>query len=162
MEKKEWYSLSVKDVEKELSTNVDKGLNADEISKRKEQYGSNEITSKNGKPLWKMIVEQFTDFMIIVLIIAAVVSAIASGEVVDSAIILLIVVVNAIIGVVQEVKAQKSLDSLKQLSAPHCKVVRDGKVETIESRDLVPGDIVILDTGDYVRADLRLVDAVNL
>ena len=65
MEKKEWYSLSVNDVEKELSTNSDKGLSADEISKRKEQYGSNEITSKNGKPLWKMIVEQFTDFMII-------------------------------------------------------------------------------------------------
>ena len=162
MEKKEWYSLSVNDVEKELTTNSDKGLSADEVSKRKAQYGSNEITSKNGKPLWKMIVEQFTDFMIIVLIIAAVISAIASGEVVDSAIILLIVVVNAIIGVVQEVKAQKSLESLKQLSAPHCKVVRDGKVETIESRDLVPGDIVILDTGDYVPADLRLVDAVNL
>lgn len=162
MEQKIWYSMSDKDVAKELKTSIDKGLSEAEIEERRLEMGANEIVSKNKKPIWKMIIEQFTDFMIIVLIIAAVVSAIASGDIVDSAIILLIVVINAIIGVVQEVKAQKSLDSLKQLSAPHCKVVRDGKVVTIESRDLVYGDIVILDTGDYVPADLRLVDAVNL
>ena len=162
MEQKNWYSMSVEDVAKEVKTGVDSGLKNSEVETRRQKYGMNEIVSKNKKPIWKMIVEQFTDFMIIVLIIAAVMSAIASGEIVDSAIILLIVVVNAIIGVVQEVKAQKSLESLKQLSAPHCKVIRDGKVETIESRELVPGDIVILDTGDYVPADLRLVDAVNL
>ncbi len=162
MEKKEWYSLSVKDVEKDFNADIENGLKKDDISKRREQYGLNEIVSKSGKPIWKMILEQFTDFMIIVLIIAAIVSAVASGDITDSAIILLIVVVNAIIGVVQEVKAQKSLDSLKQLSAPHCKVIRDGKVETIASKELVPGDIVILDTGDYVPADLRIVEAVNL
>lgn len=162
MEQKNWYACSSSDVENELKTNIEKGISSDEVSKRREEYGLNELVSKSKKPLWKMILEQFTDFMIIVLIIAAVVSAIASGEILDSAIILLIVVVNAIIGVVQELKAQKSLESLKQLSAPHCKVVRDGKVITIESKELVPGDVVILDTGDYVPADLRLTDAVNL
>ena len=162
MENKEWYSLSVEQTEEELKTKVDAGLTAEEVEKRKEEYGANEIVSKNKKPIWKMIIEQFKDFMIIVLIIAAIISAVVSGEVTDSIIILMIVILNAIIGVVQEVKAQKSLDSLKQLSAPHSKVLRNGKVETIESKDLVPGDIVILDTGDYVPADLRLTEAVNL
>ena len=162
MENKEWYSLSVEQTEEELKTKVASGLTAEEAEKRKEEYGLNQIVSKNKKPIWKMIIEQFKDFMIIVLIIAAIISAVVSGEVTDSIIILMIVILNAIIGVVQEVKAQKSLDSLKQLSAPHSKVLRNGKVETIESKDLVPGDIVILDTGDYVPADLRLTEAVNL
>lgn len=161
-EHKDWYSLSTEEVEKLLNVDEKKGLNADEVEKRTEEYGRNEIISKNKKPIWKMILEQFTDFMIIVLIIAAIVSGVVNHEFTDSIIILVIVVLNAIIGVVQEIKAQKSLDSLKELSAPHCKVVRNGEVINIESKELVPGDIVILETGDNVPADLRIIEAVNL
>ena len=130
-ENKEWYSLSTEEVKSKLNTDIEKGLENDEVEKRRIQYGKNEIVSKNKKPIWKMILEQFTDFMIIVLIIAAIVSGVVNHEFTDSIIILVIVVLNAIIGVVQEIKAQKSLDSLKELSAPHCKVVRNGEVINI-------------------------------
>ena len=162
METQKWYSLSVKDTEKKLETNLEKGLNQAEVYKRVETYGKNEIVSKNKKSIWKMILEQFADFMIIVLIIAAIVSGVVSHEYTDSIIILIIVVLNAIIGVVQELKAQKSLDSLKELSAPHCKVLRDGDIQNIESKNLVPGDVVILETGDSIPADLRLIETINL
>ena len=129
-------------------------------------YGTNEIVSKNKKSIAKMILEQFQDFMIIILIIAAVISGVvgqSNGEgFTDSIIILVIVILNAVIGVIQELKAQKSLESLKNLSAPHSKVIRDGKLQDLESKYLVPGDIVVLETGDYVPADLRLIEAVNL
>lgn len=159
---KNWYSLSKEDVEKELNVNSEKGLTDEEVAKRIEEYGRNEIVSKSQKSVWKMIFEQFNDFMIIVLIIAAIVSGVVSKEYIDSIIILIIVVVNAIIGVIQEIKAQKSLDSLKELSAPHCKAIRNGEIVTLASKELVPGDIVILETGDNVPADLRLIEAVNL
>ena len=161
-EHKEWYSLSTEEVEKLLNVDEKKGLEADEIEKRLEKYGRNEIVSKNKKPIWKMILEQFTDFMIIVLIIAAIVSGVVNHEFTDSIIILIIVILNAIIGVVQEVKAQKSLDSLKELSAPHCKAIRNGEIVNIDSKELVPGDVVVLETGDNIPADLRIIEAINL
>lgn len=166
MEKKEWYSLSTDDVLKEFQTDSEKGLSSQQVEKAREERGLNEITSKNKKTVWAMLVEQFKDFMIIILLIAAAISGyvgVQEGEgFVDSIIILIIVILNAIIGVAQELKAQKSLEALKNLSAPHCKVIRNGKVENIESKYLVPGDIVTLDTGDYVPADLRLIESVNL
>lgn len=162
MEIKKWYASSVSDVEKELYTSTEKGLSTEEVNKRQETYGKNEIVSKNKKSIWKMILEQFADFMIIVLIIAAIVSGVVSHEYTDSIIILIIVILNAIIGVVQELKAQKSLDSLKQLSAPHCKVLRNGELQNIASKDLVPGDVVILETGDSIPADIRLIETINL
>lgn len=161
-EHKEWYSLSKEEVEKLLNVDEKKGLDADEVEKRLEKYGRNEIVSKNKKPIWKMILEQFTDFMIIVLIIAAIVSGVVNHEFTDSIIILIIVILNAIIGVVQEVKAQKSLDSLKELSAPHCKAIRNGEIVNIDSKELVPGDVVVLETGDNIPADLRIIEAINL
>ena len=161
-EHKEWYSLSAEEVEKILSVDEKKGLDSKEIEKRLNEYGKNEIVSKNKKPVWKMILEQFTDFMIIVLIIAAIVSGVVNHEFTDSIIILIIVILNAIIGVVQEIKAQKSLDSLKELSAPHCKAIRNGEIVNIDSKDLVPGDVVVLETGDNVPADLRITEAINL
>ena len=161
-EHKEWYSLSKEEVEKLLNVDEKKGLDADEVEKRLEKYGRNEIVSKNKKPIWKMILEQFTDFMIIVLIIAAIVSGVVNHEFTDSIIILIIVILNAIIGVVQEVKAQKSLDSLKELSAPHCKAIRNGEIVNIDSKGLVPGDVVVLETGDNIPADLRIIEAINL
>ncbi len=161
-EHEEWHSLSAEEVEKLLNVDEKKGLDADEAKKRLEEYGKNEIISKNKKPIWKMILEQFTDFMIIVLIIAAIVSGVVNHEFTDSIIILIIVVLNAIIGVVQEVKAQKSLDSLKELSAPHCKAIRNGEIVNIDSKELVPGDVVVLETGDNIPADLRIIEAINL
>ena len=161
-EHKEWCSLSKEEVEKLLNVDEKKGLDADEVEKRLEKYGRNEIVSKNKKPIWKMILEQFTDFMIIVLIIAAIVSGVVNHEFTDSIIILIIVILNAIIGVVQEVKAQKSLDSLKELSAPHCKAIRNGEIVNIDSKELVPGDVVVLETGDNIPADLRIIEAINL
>ena len=162
MDQKNWYSMSFEEVAKELGTNIESGLDSVAISKLHGYYGSNEITSKKKKSVIKMIIEQFKDFMIIVLLLAALVSGLVSKEFTDSVIILIIVLLNAVIGVIQELKAQKSLDALKNLSAPTCKVIREGKIETISSKELVPGDIVILETGDYVPADLRLIEAVNL
>lgn len=162
----EWYSLSKEDVEKAFDTNSLNGLSESQVAENLERNGLNEITSKKKKTVFKMLLEQFTDFMIIILLIAALVSGIIgvqNGEgVADSIIILVIVILNAIIGVAQELKAQKSLDALKNLSAPHCKVIRNGKMQTIESKYLVPGDLVSLETGDYVPADLRIVEAINL
>ncbi len=162
----EWYSLSKEDVEKAFDTNSLSGLSESQIAEKTKKNGLNEITSKKKKTVFKMLLEQFTDFMIIILLVAALISGIIgvqNGEgVADSIIILVIVILNAIIGVAQELKAQKSLDALKNLSAPHCKVIRDGKMQNIESKYLVPGDLVSLETGDYVPADLRIVEAINL
>ncbi|MGN1302076.1 MAG: cation-translocating P-type ATPase, partial [Clostridia bacterium] len=122
--------------------------------------------AKKKKSLFVKFLEQFKDFMIIILIISAIISGVvgvAQGEgFTDTIIILVVVVVNAIIGVAQENKAEKSLEALQKLSSHVAKVVRDGKLQVIQSKELVPGDIVILETGDYVPADLRIIEAVNL
>lgn len=161
-----WFAKTIQEVERELESNIENGLSSEQVETKSSIFGKNEIVSKNKKSIMQMIIGQFTDFMIIVLIIAAIISGVIGyqqGEgFTDSIIILVIVILNAIIGVVQEVKAQKSLDALKNLSAPHCKVVRDGKVQDLESKYLVPGDVVILETGDFIPADLRLIEAVNL
>lgn len=166
MNQEKWFSKSGEDVAKFFETDMIKGLSSEQVEEKRSVYGTNEIVSKNKKSIAKMILEQFQDFMIIILIIAAVISGIvgqSNGEgFTDSIIILVIVILNAVIGVIQEFKAQKSLESLKNLSAPHSKVIREGKLQDLESKYLVPGDIVVLETGDYVPADLRLIEAVNL
>ena len=166
MNQEKWFSKSGEDVANFFETDMIKGLSAEQVEEKRSVYGTNEIVSKNKKSIAKMILEQFQDFMIIILIIAAVISGVvgqSNGEgFTDSIIILVIVILNAVIGVIQELKAQKSLESLKNLSAPHSKVIRDGKLQDLESKYLVPGDIVVLETGDYVPADLRLIEAVNL
>ena len=161
-----WFNLSEKEVTKKLNTNTEKGLTNEEVSKRYETYGHNELKAKQKKSLLMKLLEQFKDFMIIVLIIAAVVSGIVGiqqGEgIADTLIILIVVIVNAIIGVAQENKAEKSLEALQKLSSHVAKVIRDGKLAVVQSADLVPGDIVVLDTGDFIPADLRIIEAVNL
>ena len=163
---KNWFNKEVNEVEKELKTNLANGLTPAEVEEKRNEYGFNELKAKKKKSLFVKFLEQFKDFMIIVLIIAAIVSGIVGymeGEgITDSIIILIVVIVNAIIGVVQESKAEKSLEALQKLSSHVAKVVRNGKVEVVASRDLVPGDIVVLDTGDYVPADLRIIEGVNL
>ena len=161
-----WFNKTVDETISTLKTDVEKGLSTEEIKKRQEEYGLNELKAKKKKNLFVKFLEQFKDFMIIVLIISAIVSGIvgvAEGEgITDTIIILAVVLVNAIIGVAQENKAEKSLEALQKLSSHVAKVMRNGKLEVVQSKDLVPGDIVILDTGDYVPADLRIIEAINL
>ena len=161
-----WFNKGINQVEKELQTNIKTGLTEEQVKANYEKYGMNELKQKKKKSLLVKFLEQFKDFMIIVLIVAAVVSGavgIAEGEgITDTIIILIVVVVNAIIGVVQENKAEKSLEALQKLSAHASKVMRNGKVTVVQSKELVPGDVVVLDTGDYVPADLRIVESANL
>ncbi len=165
MEKK-WFNKTVQEVEKELETNLEKGLNTAQVEEKTSKYGLNELQEKKKDSLLKKFIEQFKDFSIIVLIIAAIVSGvvgISQGEgITDTIIILIVVLLNAIIGVAQENKAEKSLEALKKLSAHAAKVIRNGKEQVIPARELVPGDIVVLETGDYVSADLRIIEAINL
>ena len=166
MQKGNWFQKDVEEVEKELQTNLEKGLTTEEVTKRREKYGLNELKSKKKKSLFQKFLDQFKDFSIIVLIIAAIVSGVvgvAEGEgITDTIIILIVVVVNAIIGVTQESKAEKSLEALQKLTDHASKVIRNGEVTVVPAKELVPGDIVVLDTGDYIPADLRIIEAVNL
>ena len=163
---KNWFNQEVEDVEKELGTNLQNGLSSEKVLENKEKYGQNELQEKKKEPLIKKFIAQFKDFSIIVLIIAAIVSGVvgvAQGEgFTDTIIILIVVLLNAIIGVAQESKAEKSLEALRKLSEHAAKVIRDGKEQVIPARELVPGDIVIIETGDYVSADLRIIEAANL
>ena len=166
MEQNNWFNKSIEEVEKELETDLSKGLSNEEVQKRREKYGLNELKAKKKKSLFQKFLDQFKDFSIIILIIAAIVSGIvgvAEGEgVTDTIIILIVVIVNAIIGVTQEAKAEKSLEALQKLTDHASKVLRNGEVTVVPAKELVPGDIVVLDTGDYIPADLRIIEAVNL
>ena len=161
-----WFNKTVDEVKTNLETNLDNGLSYDEVKKRQEKYGLNELKAKKKKSLIVKFLEQFKDFMIIVLIISAIISGIvgvSNGEgITDTIIIMVVIIVNAIIGVAQENKAEKSLEALQKLSSHVAKVIRNGKLDVVPSKELVPGDIVVLDTGDFVPADLRIIEAINL
>ena len=166
MEEKNWYNKTVEEAVEELDSNKEKGLSKSEIEERKQRYGLNQLAEAKKKSLFIKFLEQFKDFMIIILIIAAIISGAIGymqGEgITDSIIIFIVIIVNAIVGVAQESKAEKSLEALQKLSAHASKVIRNGKMIVIPSRELVPGDVVVLETGDYVPADLRIIEAVNL
>ena len=138
------------------------GLSANEVAARLEQYGPNRLAEAKKTPWIMKVLAQFKDFLVIILIVAAVISIAVSGDWLDGIIIIAILVVNVIIGLVQENKADNALRELRAMSAPRAKVLRDGIIEKIDSSDLVPGDIVILDSGDYVPADLRILESINL
>ena len=161
-----FYNLSAEEVEQHFKTNINLGLSGKEVNERLLKNGYNEFAKKKHRSLVSRFFDQFKSLMIIVLVVAAIISGVIGvlhGEgFTDAIIIMSIVVLNAIIGVAQEAKAEKSLDALEKMSAPHCKVVRDGSVSVIESRELVVGDVVLLETGDSVPADLRLIEVVNL
>ena len=162
-----WHSLSTKEVESKLQTDLQQGLSDDEITVRLKKYGENKLQEPKKESVFVKFLKQFNDFMIIILIIAAIISAVVAkmqgtGEYIDSIIIITIVVLNAIMGVVQEAKAEKSLEALKKMTAPTCRVKRNGKISTIKSEQIVPGDIVLLEAGNYVPADCRLISSSNL
>ena len=163
---KQFYRSGIEEVAADLKTDLNSGLSSEEASRRLNEYGLNELGKTKHTSLAVKFLCQFKSFMIIVLIIAGIISGVVgymNGEgFTDAIIILAIVLLNAVIGVVQEAKAEKSLDALKKMSAPHCKVFRDGKLQILESRYFVPGDIVEIETGDSVPADIRLTEAVNL
>ncbi|AEE91571.1 Calcium-transporting ATPase [Tepidanaerobacter acetatoxydans Re1] len=161
MEKINWYSLEKEDISGKLNTDLKNGLPSDLVEKRLESIGYNELVGKKGVTIWQMLLEQFKDFLVLILIGASFVSAII-GEVTDAVVIILIVILNAVLGVMQEFRANKALEALKEMAAPEAKVIRDGKIIEIPSRELVPGDLVLLEAGNYVPADIRLVESVNL
>ncbi len=163
---KNWFSKTVEETKAELQTNLEQGLTNEQVKQKQEKYGLNELKAKKKKSLFQKFLEQFKDFTILVLIVAAIVSGVvgvSEGEgITDTIIILIVVILNAIIGVAQESKAEKSLEALQKLSDHASKVIRNGKMEVIASKLLVPGDIVVLETGDFIPADLRIIEAVNL
>ncbi|MGE5617759.1 MAG: calcium-translocating P-type ATPase, SERCA-type [Sphingomonadaceae bacterium] len=158
---KEYHSLDLVEAAGQLRTDLAKGLSAEEARARLEKYGPNELQERKGPSFLQMVLAQLTDFLVIILIVASVISMVL-GEFIDAGVIMAIVVLNAIIGVVQESKAEKSLAALKKMAAPMAKVIRDGHVLDVPSRELVPGDLVLLETGNYVPADVRLIESVNL
>ncbi len=151
-----------------LETNADTGLSKEEVQKRREKYGPNKLKEKKKKTNFQRFMEQFRDAMILILLAAAAISfAIACiernpKEFFEPALILLIVILNAVMGVMQESKAEKALDALKNMSAPHAKVLRDGVEEIVEAEMLVPGDIIRLEAGDFIPADARLLQSASL
>ncbi len=162
------HSCKKEDVLSRLSTNASTGLSIEAVKKLQNQYGKNKLKEKKKKSNFQRFLEQFKDVMIIILIIAAIVSFTIVcieknwGELFEPALILLIVILNAIIGVYQEGKAEKALDALKNMSAPHARVIRDGKESVIDASELVPGDIIKLEAGDFVPADARLLESASL
>lgn len=162
-----WQTISVRETCERLKTNSVNGLTKDEAEERIKKYGENKLTEKKKESILVKFLKQFNDFMIIILIIAAAISAVmsyveGSNDYLDSVIIIFIVVLNAIMGVIQEAKAEKSLDALKKMSAPTAKVKRDGTIQTIPSEEVVPGDLIIIETGSYIPADARIVKLYNL
>lgn len=156
-----WFNKSVDDISKELDSNLTSGLSTAEAKARLEKYGENKLKSSTQKSILQLFFSQINDVMIYILLIAAAISAFMK-EYSDSVIILIVILINAVIGVVQEYKAEKSLEALKKLSTPKAIVKRDGIIQEIPSEEVVPGDVVILDAGRYLPADLRLIESANL
>ncbi|AQW26753.1 calcium-transporting P-type ATPase, PMR1-type [Clostridium perfringens] len=156
-----WYKKSKNEILQELDVDEKNGLSSTEALRRLEKYGKNKLETKKKKTLFKQFLSQLKDVMIYILIIAAIISAFL-GEISDALIILLVIIINAVIGVIQESKAEKALDALKELSTPKALVKRDSSLKEILSEDIVPGDIVIIDAGRYIPGDLRLIDTANL
>ena len=162
------HSRSQAEVLEQLSVDPAVGLSATEVTARREKYGENKLREKKKKTTFQRFLDQFKDVMILILIAAAIISFVMVvmekhwGELFEPALILLIVILNAVMGVYQEGKAEKALDALKNMSAPHARVIRDGKESIIDAAQLVPGDIIRLEAGDFVPADCRLLQSAGL
>ena len=161
------YLASADDVLGELSSNEESGLTSAEAASRLAQYGPNKLDEEEKTPLWKRFFEQMGDPMVIMLLVAAAISVVAGflqgePEWADAAIILFVVVLNSVLGVVQEAKSEQALEALQEMSAAQSKVVRDGKMSHLPSSELVPGDIVLLEAGDSVPADCRILESASM
>lgn len=164
----EYYTKQKAEVLKALATDETQGLSPEAVQSLQEQFGANKLSEKKKKTTFERFAGQFKDAMILILIAAAIVSFVIAcvegnpKEFFEPALIILIVVLNAIMGVMQESKAEKALDALKNMSAPHARVIRSGKEEVIDASELVPGDIIKLEAGDFIPADARLLHSVSL
>jgi Ca2+-transporting ATPase len=162
----QFYNQSINEILARFKTDATTGLTSEEVKRRLEEYGYNQLTSKHKKSFLQMFIAQFKNFMIIILLIAAAISGVVGvmqGEgLLDTFVILGILILNAFVGAFQERKAESSLEALKSLAAPETKVLRDEVIKEIPTRVMVPGDIVILETGAVIPADLRLIETVNL
>ena len=161
------YLKGKDEVLKELASDEQGGLTSEEASARLAQYGPNELEKEEKTPLWKRFFEQMADPMVIMLIVAAAISAITGTiqgepEWADVIIIMTVVIINSVLGVVQEAKSEQALEALQQMSAAQSKVIRDGKMEHLPSADLVPGDVVLLEAGDSVPADCRVLESASM
>jgi Ca2+-transporting ATPase len=157
----DWYKLDVEAVAKELQTSANDGLSKAEAQERLSQYGFNELIDRGTKSPWLILLDQFKDVMVVILFIAALVSLVLQ-EYVDVIVIMAIVVINAVIGFSQEYRAEQAVAALKKLAVPTVKVRRDGRIEEISARELVPGDVVMLEAGNLIPADGRLLTSINL
>ncbi|MEW6030162.1 MAG: cation-translocating P-type ATPase [Chloroflexota bacterium] len=160
VENEAWHALSANEVLKNLEVHED-GLTTEQAARRLAQYGQNQLQEAPRPGFLQMLWEQLNNFVVILLIVASVISAFL-GDYVEAAAIMAIVVLNAVLGIVQEQRAEEALAALKRLAAPDAQVLRDGHRQSVPARDLVPGDIVFLEAGNYVPADVRLLEAVNL
>ena len=162
-----WETLRKEEIFKKLQTDRRGGITEEKAKERQIKYGKNKLEDKKKETLLVKFIKQFNDFMIIILIIASIVSAAIStiqgeNDYIDAIIIIAIVILNAIMGVVQEAKAEKSIEALKEMTPPKAKVVRNGITKEINAEELVPGDLIILEAGNYVPADCRLIESYNL
>ena len=162
-----WHEMNIYEVLKEKNTDERIGLSTDEAKKRRIEYGLNKLNQKKKESLFIKFIKQFNNFMIIILIIASIISLVlakmeGTNDYIDSIIIIAIVIFNAILGLIQESKAEKSIEALQKMSSPTAKVKRDEKIIEVSSEEIVPGDIVILEAGKFVPADCRLINSYNL
>ncbi len=162
-----WQTLRKEEVLRKLNTDEKQGLTEKEVQERQEKYGKNKLQEKKKESFIVKFIKQFNDFMIIILIIASIISAIVSkmqgeNDYVDSIIIIGIVVFNALMGVIQEAKAEKSIEALKQMTPQLARTIRNGKTVEVNAEELVKGDIIILDAGNFVPADCRILESHNL
>ena len=161
------YTDPIDQIEKELTTNIEIGLTTKQVEEKQAHFGLNELAAKKSSSFLQKFIEQLKDVMVIVLLIAAAISFVLAlieghGDFIDSIIILLIVFLNAYLGVMQENRAENALDALKNMSAPQATVLRDGRVQKISSKEVVPGDIIQLEAGDLIPADARLIESASL
>ena len=156
-----WYALDPGATVRYLNSSVEHGLSSQEAERRLHEYGPNQLAESKPPTFWQLLWEQLNSFVIIMLMVAAVISA-ALGDFIEAAVIAAIVVLNAALGVIQERRAEQALSALRKLAAPEAQVIRDGHRQMISSTRLVPGDLVLLEAGNFVPADMRLVETVNL
>ena len=158
---KNFYALHSEDILNTFQTSPSTGLSDDKVQMRLKEYGPNRLTEEETAQWSQILFRQFTNFLILILAVAAAFSYFV-GDTLDAIAILAIVVLNGLLGFAQEWKAETALKSLKKMLSPHCRVIRDGRMQEIDAALLVPGDIVLLDSGASVPADLRLIESVNL
>jgi len=156
-----WHTLTIENLTQELGTDLAIGLNTEEATHRREQYGPNELIERGVTSPWKILWEQLTGIMVVILIISAVISLVLK-EYTDAITILIIVVLNAILGFTQEYRAEQAMAALKKMATPRVRVRRSGHTQDLPSQELVPGDVILLEAGNAIPADCRLVESVNL